>query len=207
MPRPGREQIMTTLLAVLVDTVQTSFTADTQANSPVLNNPSTASGLFVGVPVTGPGIQRGSFVKVLSPLTLSEPAIANGSGVQFKTGFLTFGRRLKFWPDVSDQPALYLRDPDEDLQWPNIILLQQTIKAEVWILSNAGADPDFAPIIALNNLLDAVQSAFIPDDPMQQRFTLGGLVHWCRMSGKVEKWPGDIDGQAVARAEVEIIVP
>lgn len=198
---------MTALLSTLVGTVQTAFTADSQANSPVLNNPSTASGLFIGLPVTGPGIQRGAFIKSLDPLTLSDPVTANGTGVGFTTGFLTFGRRLKFWPDVSSQPALFLRDPDEDLEYRNIILQQQMIKAEIWILSNAGEDQNFAPIIALNNLLDAVGTAFSPDDPMQQRFTIGGLVQWCRMSGKVEKWPGDIDGQAVARAEVEIIVP
>lgn len=207
MSRPGRETVMTALFNRLIASVQTSFTANTNRGDATLYNPSTSAGLFVGLPVFGIGIPRGAVIETLSPLTLSLPAAANGSNVACTTGFLTFSRRLKMWGDVSAQPALFLRDADEQLVYNNIILQEQTINAEVWIYSKAGENPDIAPITGLNNLLDAVQAALSPDSPMTGRFTLGGLVHWCRLSGKIEKTPGDLDGQAIAVADVEITVP
>lgn len=207
MIRPSRESVMTALFNALVASVQVNFTADTTASSPVLGNPSATDGLFVGLPVFGANLPRGAIIQSLSPLTLSMPATSNVRTQPLTTGFLTFGRRLKMWQDVTSQPALFLREGDEDLNYPNTILQEQTLRAEVWIYSKAGSDPDIAPVSALNNLLDAVQAAFAPDDSMQGRFTLGGLVHWCRMVGRVEKSPGDLDGQAIAVADVEIIVP
>ena len=207
MSRPARETIMAALFASVIGSVQTKFAADTQAGSNVLANPTTTQGLFLGLPVFGPAIKRGSVLTALSPLTISQPASANALPVALTTGFLTTGRRLKQWSQVKEQPALYLRDGDEDITYPNVILQQQTILADIWIYSNAGEDPDIAPAIMLNNLLDAVQAAFAPDDSAQQRFTLGGLVFWCRVSGRVMKSPGDLDGQAIAVLPVEIITP
>lgn len=207
MPRPSRETIMTALFNTLVSSVQTTFTADTAAKQATLANPSATHGLFVGLPVVGGSFPENTVIENLSPLTLSQPATANARGASFTTGFLTTGRRLRFWKEVSEQPALFLRDGDEDLEYPNIILQKQTMNVEIWIYSNFGKDPDIAPVVGLNNLLDAVQSAFAPDNIFTQRFTIGGLVEWCRMSGRVTKEPGDIDGQAIAIAEVEIIVP
>lgn len=207
MGRPSRETVMTALFNTLVSSVQTIFTADTEAGSTVLSNPSTSTGLFVGLPVVGGSIPRGAVIESLSPLALSDDATANARGVTFTTGFLTTGRRVQMWSQVAAQPALFLRDSDEDMEYLNGILQKQTINAEVWIYSKAGADPDIAPVTALNNLLDAVQSVFEPDDFISGRFTLGGLVEWCRLSGSIMKEPGDLDGQAIAIADVEIIVP
>jgi hypothetical protein len=207
MGRPSRETVMTALFNTLVASVQTSFTADTSAGSVVLLNPSTTEGLFVGLPVVGGSIPRGTVIDSLSPLMLSQPAATNARAVALTTGFLTFSRRLKPWGEVSAQPALFLRDTDEDLEYPNTSLQIQTIKAEIWIYSQAGQNPDIAPITGLNNLLDAVQAALAPDNRMTNQFTLGGLVSWCRMVGKVDKSPGDLDGQAIAVADVEITVP
>lgn len=198
---------MTALFNALLGSVQTSFTANLTNGDPVLYQPSSTTGLFIGLPVVGIGIPAGAIIESLAPLTLSLPASANGSNVACTTGFLTFGRRLIPWDQVTSQPALFMREPDEELLYPETILQIQVMKAEVWIYSKAGANPDIAPITALNNLLDAVQAAFAPDDPIQQRFTLGGLVHWCRLEGKIDKEPGDLDGQAIAVAEVLITVP
>lgn len=203
--RPPRESVMTALFSALTASVQTNFTASTTLNSRTLDRPSTTMGLFIGLPVFGPGIPRGAVIQGLSPLTMSLPATASAGPIALTTGFLTTGRRVKFARDVTAQPALFLRGADEDLPYHSTILQEQTIKAEIWILSNAGDNPDAVPEIALNNLLDAVQNVFAPE-PMTGRFTLGGLVHWVRMV-KVTKDPGDASGQAMAVADVEIIVP
>jgi hypothetical protein len=205
--RPSRESIMSTLFNVLVASVVTSLSADTGAGSIILGNPSTTKGLFVGLPVFGGSVPRGSVIQSLSPLTISLAPTVNAKAVSLTTGFLTTGRRVIPWEQVAAQPALFLRSGDEDLAYHNIILQAQTIAAEVWIYSKAGEDPDAVPETALNNLLDAVQAAFTPDDPQSGRFTLGGLVEWCRLEGKVQKEPGDVGGQAIAAVDVLITVP
>jgi hypothetical protein len=205
--RPSRESIMTALFNVLVASVQTSFTATTAAGNVGLTNVSSATGLFIGLPVVGGSIPRGSVITQLSPLELSLAPTANAIAVPMTTGFLTTGRRLKRWSDVEPQPALFLRSGDEDLEYADSINQTQTIDAEIWIYSNAGQNPDSVPETALNNLLDSVQAAFAPDDPSTNRFTLGGLVFWCRLEGRIEKDPGDTSGQAIAVADVLITVP
>jgi hypothetical protein len=198
---------MTALFAKLIASVQTSFTADTTASTVTLANPSTTAGLFIGLPVFGGSVPRGAVITSLAPLTLSLPPTANAIGVPLTTGFLTFSRRFKHWSEVTAQPALFLRDDDEDSNYPNTVMQIVTLKAEIWIYSNAGQNPDAVPATGLNNLLDAVDAAMVPDNRMTNQFTLGGLVSWCRRVGKVTKDPGDIGGQAIAVADVEITVP
>jgi hypothetical protein len=187
--------------------VATNFTADTSANDPILANPSTSKGLFLGLPVVGGSIPRGSVITSLSPLTLSLAPTAAATAAPMTTGFLTTGRRLIPWNQVTSQPALFLRDGDEELQYNEIVMQQQDIEAEIWIYSNAGQDPNAVPVTALNNLIDAIQCALRPDAPGTNRFTLGGLVHWCRLEGRLIKDPGDTSGQAIALVPVVITVP
>jgi hypothetical protein len=207
MSRPSRETVLNALLATLSASVKTQFTAETRNGDSTLYAPSTIANLFVGLPVFGAGIPRGALITGLAPLTISEPATANAVGVSLTTGFQTIGRRLIPWSKCSAQPALFLRDLSEELEYQHSILQVQTITAQIVIYSNAGQDPDAVPLTVLNNLLDAIQSALAPDDPAQQRCTLGGLVFWCRLSGKIDKDPGDIGGQAVAVVDALITVP
>jgi len=208
MGRPARETILETLFSSLVDSISTSFTAGTLANNPVLQSPSTTVGLFVGLPVVGGSIPKGSVITSLSPLTLSIAPTANAASVPLSTGFLATGRRLKMWTQVPQQPALFLRSDDEQSEWSEGIVLEQlTIRAEAYLYSNAGSNPDAVPETMLNNLLDALDTALEPDNPLTHQFTLGGLVAWCRKVGRTEKDTGDLDGQAIAQVHLEILVP
>ena len=206
--RPSRESVMTALFNVLVASVQTSFTAETAAGNVTLTNVSATKGLFLGLPVFGGTIPNGSVIAQLTPsLQLTLPPTGNATAVPMTTGFLTTGRRVKRWSDVPAQPALFLRSGDEDLEYVSTIMQKQTIAGEIWMYANAGENPDAVPETALNNLLDAVQSAFAPDDQRSGRFTLNGLVEWCRLEGRVQKDPGDTSGQAIAVLDVQITVP
>lgn len=205
--RPARETVLSTLFDTLVGAIATEFTAGTQAGNPVLQNPSTAQGLFLGLPVVGGSIPRGALITSLSPLTLSAAPTANAASVPLSTGFLTTGRRLKHWSQVPSQPALFLRSEDEESEWAAPPMQVLTIRADAYLYSNYGQDPDVAPETMLNNLLDAIDSALAPDNPMTRQFTLGGLVSWCRVIGRIEKDTGDLDGQAIAEIPIEILVP
>jgi hypothetical protein len=211
--RPGREQVMSALFNALKTGLQFTFTANTTIGSNVLASPSSIVGLFLGLPVFGTGIPGGAIISQLSPLTMTDlagrptPATAAGTGVNLTSGILTFSRRFQFARQVTEQPALFLREPRERLQYRNNVLQEQIMNVEVWMYTQAGQNPDIAPTIAINGLLDALQAVFTPDQPGTNRFTLGNLVFWCRMSGDVDKDPGDVSNQSIVVADVEIIVP
>ena len=204
MSRPSRETVMTALFNQLVNSIVTPFTADIEAGQVTLVNPSVSAGLFLGLPVFGQGIPRGAVIAGLSPLTISEPATANAVGVQMTTGFVTTTRRGKFTADVP-QPALWLRGKEEELEYQGL-MQAQTIRAEYIVSTDVGQDPDAIPETALNNFLDALQAALEPDS-MTGQFTLGGLVGWCRMVGKIEKSTGDLGTIGIVVGDIEIIVP
>ena len=205
--RPSRETIMAALFDALRAATQTHFTANINRGDVTLYNPSTTANIVVGVPVVGVGIPPLSTIATLSPLTMSLPAIASGTNVTCTAGVLTSSRRLQLAAQVSAQPALFVRDTEEQLEYLNIILQRQTLKAEVWLYAQAGEDLNVTAGTVLNNLLDSIQAALAPDDPTTGRYTIGGLVEWARLEGRVDKEPGDIDGQAMAVAEILITVP
>jgi hypothetical protein len=204
-----REAAMTALFNLLVGSVVTNFTATTTNGSATLTAPSSFTGLFLGLPVFGPGIPEGAVVvgwdTVLLTVTLSLTAQANGSGVALTTGFLTTGRRALYWSKVSAQPALFLRNTGTVYERQGS-LLKRVLKAEIWIYSQAGKNVDFAPGIALNNLIDAIEAALDPG-PTSDRQTLGGLVQHCWLDGDGVDDPGDLDGQAKAVLPVKIALP
>lgn len=205
--RPSRETIVMTLFDTLVAATQTQFTATLNRGDATLYSPSTMTNIRIGTPVVGAGIAPLATIATLSPLTMSVPAIAAGSNIPCTAGVLTSSRRLQHWSKVAAQPALFVRDTEEEMEYPDTILQIQTIKTEIWLYARAGEDPNVSAGTVLNALLDGIQAALAPDDPTNGRFTLGGLVHWCRLQGRIDKEPGDLDGQAMAVAECLITVP
>jgi hypothetical protein len=141
-------------------------------------------------------------------MTASREAIISAlfTLVSGAAGFKTTGRRLRAWDECPDQPALFLRVIAEDIEHKSIVFSTTTIHAEIWIYSQGNIDPDDVPSTDLNNLVDAVTSALAPDSPTQQ-LTLGGLVSWCRVEGRIDYAPGDIGTQAIAVIPVRILVP
>ncbi|MGC8518468.1 MAG: hypothetical protein ACP5P4_08050 [Steroidobacteraceae bacterium] len=205
MSRVARETILNSLLQWIENAFTTSFSATIQKGSTTLTNPSSTAGLFVGFPVSGNGIPEGTYITSVTPLTLSQPATANGAAVVLRTGFALVDRRADFGDQVPC-PALFLRCLDEEYQWQDNLQVL-ILKPEICIVSKGGADPDAVPESALNTYMDALDQAFKPDDPQRQRFTLGGTVFWCRLNGKVEKATGDLGPQSQVWADIEIIVP
>lgn len=120
--------------------------------------------------------------------------------------FATIGRRLLLWNKVAAQPALFLRNSGENWERRATGLPAKLVMDfEVWLYSNAGADPDAAPSIGLNELLAVVGAALDPFPLPAQ--TLGKLVTHCWIEGHVDFHPGDLDGQAIAVVPVHVLVP
>ena len=119
--------------------------------------------------------------------------------------FKDTGRRVKMWSQVTAFPAMYLRNVSDQYQRQQI-LSKVTMRAEVWLYTHT-TDADSAPGIELNNIMDALEAAFVPDNPQTNTLTLGGLVQHCWIEGEVMYDPGDLDGYGKAVVPVHILVP
>jgi hypothetical protein len=201
------EPVMAALFAHLQAAATLPFTADATATTATLANVSNFTGLFAGLPVFGPGVPRGATILSLNAgagtVTLSSALAANGTTAQFKTGFLTTGRRVQHWSQVTAQPALFLRRIGTHDEYSGHQQIT-TLDCEVWIYSQAGKDPDAIPDEALSNLDRMVRTAFTPEVYGDARYTIGGLVYWCRIEGHSDYSPGDQGGQGISRIPVRI---
>jgi hypothetical protein len=207
------EPVLEALFANLQAAATLSLSANASANSPVLSNVSNFEGLFVGLPVFGPGVARGASILALDPqaetLTLTAAVSAVGVEAPFSTGFMTTGRRLQHWTQVAAQPALFLRRIGTIDEYEHgSFFSRTTLECEVWIYSSAGKNPDAVPDVMLGCLDQMVRQSFAPDgDYGDPRYTVGGLAYWCRIEGKSDYSPGDQGGQAIARLPVRITLP
>lgn len=121
-------------------------------------------------------------------------------------------RRLKLWGDVqpAERPACFIFEGgDEEITFNNQNAVSRTtLNVKLFVYIDA-KDPAIIGATALNNIMDALQSAFAPAGADMQfgRNTLGGLAYLCRIIGKPFKDPGDIDGDGILIVPIQIILP
>ena len=202
------EPVMQALFDQLVAAAAFSFTADATEGDATLVNVSAFTGLFAGLPVFGDGVEALAVIQSLDEgagsVTLSAPLGAAGTAAAFTTGFLTTGRRLQHWTQVSEQPALFLRRVGSDDAYSNEMPITD-LECEVWIYSKAGEDPDAIPDEALSNLDWMIRQAFAPDVYGDfVRNTIGNRVYWARVHGRSDYSPGDQGGQGISRIPVRL---
>lgn len=122
--------------------------------------------------------------------------------------FNTSSRTFKHFADVADtdQPALFQvqvrEEPSTQTGQPTKWLLQ----VELYVYVHNGESPDNPPSSQLNPILDAITNLFSPD-PVSAKQTLGGLVHYVRVSGAIETDEGLLGPQGIAIIPIEISVP
>lgn len=128
-----------------------------------------------------------------------------------KNSFLLTSRRVKLFSDVdkSLQPACYQAEHDED-QVPNTSTPGKVTLSASWIIYFPSSD--LVPgATTQNRILAGVRRALrvAPTDPgySDRRNTLGGLVYYCRIEGKIFKDPGDIDDQGMLIIPIKMLVP
>lgn len=130
--------------------------------------------------------------------------------LQTAAGFNTYDRRMRLWNDISaaDKPALFMQEARENVvQMGEGVPYKNTMSVNVWIYTEDGKDPTSTPIIALNNLIDAVETTLTPDSVYGNKLTLGGLVAHCWIEGEIIKEPGDFDGDGIAVIPIKILIP
>jgi hypothetical protein len=124
------------------------------------------------------------------------------------TTFNTSGRRLLLWSKVASFPALFVQStgthyPPRDVRG---LPPKRTITAELWVYTDVGKDPNANPEQALNDIIDAIETALAPGINCIAQ-TLGGIVSHAWIEGEIEQFPGVLDGIAKAIIPVKILVP
>lgn len=116
-------------------------------------------------------------------------------------------QKLRLWSDVSadQQPAAFLVTHRETNEYRGLGLLRRRLELGVWVYSRSdntiGAQD-------LDSMMEGFETAFYqPDNFSTNCNTLGGLVYWCRIEGRVFKDPGDIDSQTLLIVPIVVEMP
>ena len=122
------------------------------------------------------------------------PALTNGA----TTWASAVSQRLRLWGDVApdQQPAAFVVTHNEQDEYRNLGTLRRRLHLGIWCYSRTD-DPSIIGANDLDTMMQAFETAFMPDKPDSNLMTLGGLVYWCRIEGRVFKDPGDLDNQAL----------
>ena len=124
--------------------------------------------------------------------------------------FALTGRRNRapetIGPSLS--PAVFLVKALESWRRPSPSLPPiRTMTAKAFFYNDVGNDPNAIPEDVINNALDALDALLQPDNPVTGRFTLGGLVYSCMISGEAKFSAGEITGKSLGVVPIEIILP
>jgi hypothetical protein len=119
-------------------------------------------------------------------------------------GLQTKGRTLLHWADVAPaaMPALFLAEGRQHAQSDYRMPTKWLWTGRVYIYAGAEPNSGVAAATVLNNLLDGVETAFLPD--RDGECTLGGLVSHARINGEVETDEGTLGAIAVAIVPFDI---
>jgi len=119
-------------------------------------------------------------------------------------------RKAEHWDQAAaeDSPCLFMRQRTENASRvkgrPTIWRL--SVDLLLYARTNAQNDPDVVPAQVLNPLLDAIEAALTPDDPMNDACTLGGLVSHAAIEGTVEIFEGTQGDEAVAVVPLTLVL-
>lgn len=123
--------------------------------------------------------------------------------------FVTADRRLQMYDSVpaGDQPALFQVEHDEQYEQPGRgIPPKRILSISIFCYARAEIGATLGATI-VNSMLAAIEAALAPDDPPGTACTLGGLVSWVRIEGRVFKDPGDLDQQALLIVPLRVMWP
>jgi hypothetical protein len=121
----------------------------------------------------------------------------------------TIGRRLRDPENVKsdDRPALFLVEHldhwDESNKSPDIPAVRSMT---VWgiLYTDVGADQNAIPMMQINQFIESIEAALDPDNA---GFTLGGIVHSCKLAGEGIRAAGDTTGKSLAAIPIRIVLP
>jgi hypothetical protein len=126
---------------------------------------------------------------------------------QGAANFTLIDRKLMPMGEVPDDqcPALFQLQDDQDVAKKRGIPDKYTLRAEWWVYATLTQSGGYAST-ALNNLLDALETALAPD-PVSGVYQLGlpDTVSDCRIEGKIQIFEGILGNKCMAIVPVIIV--
>ena len=132
--------------------------------------------------------------------------VANAQ-INGQPAFITTSRKFRYWTEVpgSMQPAFYQQEPKQlAVSTNNYGETMWHLEAILWIYNQHDPNDEVYPSTFINNVLDAIETALMPDPSGRQ--TLGGLVEHCYIDGEIPIDEGTIpsDIQSVVMIPIKI---
>lgn len=147
--------------------------------------------------------------QVMSAILALIQGMTFSSQINGKSTWTTVSQRLRLWSDVSseNQPAAFLVTHRETDDYRGLGLLRRRLELGIWCYSRTD-DPATIGTSDLDVMMQAFEAAFrVIDNNSRGENTLGGLVYWCRIEGRVFKDPGDIDNQTLMIVPIVVEMP
>jgi hypothetical protein len=125
--------------------------------------------------------------------------------------FVTTGRRNTNPENLgpTQTPALFLVEGVD--KWDRTAgyneLAKRELKLYAIVYNDVGTNDGAVPNTAINNALDAIEAAMVPDDIVNGVFTIGRLVQSCTIDGESQRSSGDTTGKALAVVPIRILFP
>lgn len=136
--------------------------------------------------------------------TLVSTLYAADQSLMFKTS----SRRYKPFSEVPaiQQPSIFQVQRTEQPNQTTGLPAGWKMEVDLVIYANSGGDADVVVSTILNPILDAVTALFdTTAQPGSNKQTLGGLVHYARISGAIETDEGVLGDQAFAIIPIEML--
>jgi hypothetical protein len=95
----------------------------------------------------------------------------------------------------------FFERPSPSLPPKRIMILHAMISVDV------GDDVNAVPAAIVNDLLDALEAALAPDDPITGKCTLGRLAESVMIDGEIVKAPLDAEGKTQALVPIRVLIP
>lgn len=121
-------------------------------------------------------------------------------------GLQTVSRRLQNVQDMAPEsmPAAFQIQGAQEMKFKGDVPAVGDWSAS-WILYASATDTTQAPSTQLNALVDAALAVLVPK-PYADRQTLGGLVEYAAVDGKIDIFEGVLGDRAVAVIPIRLIV-
>lgn len=133
--------------------------------------------------------------------------MAFASPINNASAWVTVSNRLRLWGDVpsDQQPAAFLVTHREMDEYRGLGLLRRRLELGVWCYCRSDNTPGGPQ---LDTMMESFEAAFnVPDNFSDNTNTLGGLVYWVRIEGRVFKDPGDLDNQTLLIVPLVVEMP
>ena len=148
--------------------------------------------------------------QVMSAIFAKIQAMTFSSAINGKTTWATTSQRLELWSDVDilQRPYAALVTHAEIDEYTGMGLRRRRLELRVWCYATASSSQIGQTILDL--MMESFDAAFgqaAVDDFSKNENTLGGLVYWCRIMGRVLKVPGDIDNDTLLLVPLVVEMP